>query len=417
MWRMSGALLHELDDLQATARLEPDRCTRRHGSACTACLDQCPKAALTLAPPTVAGQPALPQLDARACIGCGLCIPACPTEAFSQVGLAPADLVRGADEHPRGLGVRCGPLAKTELESDDAPTGAVLGVWCLAALQPEAVAAAAARMDPDAALALIHADCADCPVAAGTQVSSLLAMAQGLSRQAQGAQVRARQIRPGSRPERARPAPVQQRPDLSRRLLLAGLLGRPAATAPHDVGSGGGSRTSSTTSPAPGAGARAQPRAARAARTKPVIAAGAVTQARGALLAAVPATGWPLARPYGIPGCNGCGACTQICPTDALGLQDAPGQRVLIADPESCLACGECVRVCPEDVLSLGCPLPTTHAGGPRPHEPTIVARAPHRSCERCGLALVAQEQRWCTSCESRQGMLDDVWQQAAPSR
>lgn len=49
--------------------------------------------------------------------------------------------------------------------------------------------------------------------------------------------------------------------------------------------------------------------------------------------------------------CYQCGACTGICPTDALHLK-RPSMAVLF-DPDKCTACGLCVAVCPARAMEV----------------------------------------------------------------
>jgi len=46
--------------------------------------------------------------------------------------------------------------------------------------------------------------------------------------------------------------------------------------------------------------------------------------------------------------CTACGICMEVCPTDAISLDD-----IARIDQEKCTGCGQCVAECPQDALSL----------------------------------------------------------------
>lgn len=48
-------------------------------------------------------------------------------------------------------------------------------------------------------------------------------------------------------------------------------------------------------------------------------------------------------------GCLGCGDCADVCPTDAICLDDGIARII----SERCIACGACVRTCPKGIISL----------------------------------------------------------------
>ncbi len=48
--------------------------------------------------------------------------------------------------------------------------------------------------------------------------------------------------------------------------------------------------------------------------------------------------------------CNGCGKCLDVCPEEALYLNDG---KVLNVDRQKCNACGECVSACSEEALTV----------------------------------------------------------------
>lgn len=406
--------LGALQNLRQAATIDPDACTRAHDSGCQACVLACPQQAIT-----VGGQHQAPGVDPAACIGCGVCVPACPTGAVGGVGTPPERITRTATESEGDLTIRCGALAGHTSDSPEDEGGERFGVWCLASLHHETIAAAASWLEPGKTLTLQHADCDRCPIGAGTGVRDQTARGSALAariapdrdvviERAEPPSPAEEQMppageEPGEEPDRSRralfgkrrprrarrnrPEPIVTPEKLSRRALITG--GRqpepePAPDASH---------------PAP---ASSPPRV-------PVTQPGAVTEPRGALLAAAP--GAPVPRPYAADGCTACRACSTICPTDALGWSDIDRRHILAVDAQSCIGCNECVRVCPEEVLALACPV-SEYREMHSPAFPRIVTRVTTPGCTRCGEPLAGGEKSSCTRCDSRRGMLDDIWTQ-----
>ena len=386
-----GRGLGWLTSLRSTASADPVRCTRRLGSECTDCRDECPATAIRVE----AG--AAPIVDPLACIGCGLCAAACPADAFEGVGSSPERLVLAAHGAGDRLAVRCGRAGSRE---EAGSSGFVQDVFCLGALHPETVAAAAAGITDGGTLELLSAGCTDCPVGAGRQVDHVVESGRALaSRVAPAVKVARREV--GSEPEllpetetetkdptagrrrrwlgRRRPAndPVS----VSRRELFTTLTGQPADLAAREV-------------PASPAG-----------DVRRVAVPGAVSRPRGTLLAA--ASRVPLPRPHVEDGCTACRACSNACPTDALLWGDWATTSGLGVDPQACIACGECVRVCPEEVVSLVCDLQPRRVGAT-----VSLAHVTHSTCARCGDALGPGEAQTCTRCRSRESIVADVWAQ-----
>lgn len=48
--------------------------------------------------------------------------------------------------------------------------------------------------------------------------------------------------------------------------------------------------------------------------------------------------------------CSGCGACAEICPVDAVRMEDG----IPLVDRDWCIGCGVCATVCPGNAVSLG---------------------------------------------------------------
>jgi ferredoxin len=46
--------------------------------------------------------------------------------------------------------------------------------------------------------------------------------------------------------------------------------------------------------------------------------------------------------------CSACGACAEVCPSDAITVDD-----VAKVDPELCTECGACVEECPLEAITL----------------------------------------------------------------
>ncbi|MCK4348780.1 MAG: 4Fe-4S binding protein [Thermoplasmatales archaeon] len=46
--------------------------------------------------------------------------------------------------------------------------------------------------------------------------------------------------------------------------------------------------------------------------------------------------------------CTGCGACAEVCPVDAITVDD-----VATVDEDECIDCGTCVEECPVEAIEL----------------------------------------------------------------
>jgi len=51
--------------------------------------------------------------------------------------------------------------------------------------------------------------------------------------------------------------------------------------------------------------------------------------------------------------CNGCLACVENCPADALSARDTQDHRTLLHNMARCARCGNCWRVCPQDAIEF----------------------------------------------------------------
>ncbi|MEW8320347.1 MAG: 4Fe-4S binding protein [Candidatus Thiodiazotropha sp.] len=62
---------------------------------------------------------------------------------------------------------------------------------------------------------------------------------------------------------------------------------------------------------------------------------------------------WPYAPCIDSVRCNGCDACTKLCPHRAIEFNDSGEQPYYRMEPRSCTGCGICVDVCSEDAISV----------------------------------------------------------------
>ncbi|OQW96872.1 MAG: hypothetical protein BWK74_07560 [Desulfobacteraceae bacterium A6] len=51
--------------------------------------------------------------------------------------------------------------------------------------------------------------------------------------------------------------------------------------------------------------------------------------------------------------CNGCLACLQNCPANAIDVKDSGTKRKLLHNMARCARCGNCWRVCPEQAIEF----------------------------------------------------------------
>jgi len=47
--------------------------------------------------------------------------------------------------------------------------------------------------------------------------------------------------------------------------------------------------------------------------------------------------------------CTGCGLCVEVCPVEAISMEDDKAK----IDAEKCVDCGQCVEECPNEAISM----------------------------------------------------------------
>lgn len=303
-------------DPAALPKVSPQHClkTRFNGSSCSLCLDACPHDL-----PNVEG---VISIDAGACSGCQLCAAACPGGAIEpQLSL---EKLSAALSRPIPVVLAC---HQAQEESH-------LTTPCFGFLAEEYLLAMYAGAAPRISLNLLH--CAACSN-------------HGIVEELRG-RIAALEARTGL-PVRAKVRLIERAADLhfqpetvDRRGFFRSLtrtLVREAATvltAP----------VAPSNKPSPYAQKHLPLR-----RTLLYLGLDRLSAPERQRLTA--SFAWRIARS---DDCDGCRACTKICPTGALIEQSADDAPPFEFDASICTGCGLCVEFCLNGALSLTPPLP-----------------------------------------------------------
>jgi ferredoxin len=327
-----------------TPAVAATRClnARHTGAGCTRCVTACPTDAIQLE----AGQPAL---DDGACVACGICLHACPTEVFEQVSSPEGTLIQVGEQLPsQPLAVACSLHSTPEITA--APVATIVQHRrCLAALSPSDLLQLSQLGERP--LWLDDSECATCPIA---QAQATLAANAAVARtlldaygQPPAVYLLGEQPDAQVQPPQRRPLFDGGQPKLSRRGLFDHLRTRAVERARSNV-----------LPAAAAAAASAVPVTQRLPQRVP-----AARQRLLELLASLapapeqtmPAGDVPFATVQ-VDGtrCSGCGLCARFCPTGALDFATEEETFRLRFQPAICLDCTICVVACPEDAVQLG---------------------------------------------------------------
>jgi Fe-S-cluster-containing hydrogenase component 2 len=316
------------------------------------------------------------RVDQSACVGCGLCLSACPTGVFSVVGLdANAlidDIVARLDDGTVQL--RCANTSPPDPASDS-----VLQLPCIGMLDEDLILALVAK--GVRTLVLHVGDCKECPLPAREMIDTTLA------------EVEMRW--PDRLAVEIQQGPSSLNADFS--AALDGLVGptQPAAVDRREFLRGIIDRArdmaSEPVSP---------PKVEWGSRPLPTR----IPERRQALLASIrdeDRVAFPLIA-FG-ESCDGCqdahSLCDRFCPTGALHRLDGEAGSEFVFRPDICVDCGQCAFVCPqgaihrqEDTTSRGpIALKTLRAG----------------TCSRCGRVATPLIDGLCPECSRRTGVRD----------
>ncbi|MBW8011894.1 MAG: hypothetical protein FVQ83_11755 [Chloroflexi bacterium] len=86
--------------------------------------------------------------------------------------------------------------------------------------------------------------------------------------------------------------------------------------------------------------------------------------------------------------CNLCGFCIQVCPTQALGIEEDDSTTALWLEPELCIHCNKCERICEQGALSM--------QDSENNQDPVALIESPRAKCSCCGKPTVSElELNW----------------------
>jgi ferredoxin len=370
-------------DILGFAGRPPDRhleacLNHRHaGARCRACETSCPTAAITI-PDGIS-----PILDPDSCVGCGSCVAACPTEAFSAGWTSVGSLERTAAAVTGGVHLTCSfnrgagvPEGSTPVEIDR----------CLAAVDTSTLVILS--VGGSRRVTLDISACAECPI--GGLVASVAQASNAANLILSAADLEATVALvedPGGRLVRSRRLSES---DLSRRDLF-GLLG--TARHPDD----------SAHRPD---GLPTLPRSVPSRRRRLIRRLSTWELPTDADLATT-ITGFGRVD-VDDQRCSLCGLCAGFCPTNALiQIERHPGQVALGFTPAQCLDCRICLVACPDDAIRLGPTVSLVQVAEATTH---VLIEDVSGPCIDCGLPTrlrPSDREHRCHSCRHGSGPVD----------
>lgn len=354
---------------------------QRHTAAgCVRCADACPVNAIT----TTGDAPALIE---EMCVGCGACVAACPTDAVASMPPIPE---RSVVAMRRTLGRGAVAVVCPEWDGSAMAAEATAVVTCgrcLASLDLSDLTAL--TLDGSEDLWLDDSACANCPIGAVHSFISAQASAVSTLLDALGLPARVRRVTESDAIPLAAPVLKGTERVVSRRTLLRRLAGLDRDPTR----------------------ARDYPRYDRDARRMATRIPRRRHRLDGWLAAremidgnAVDTTSLPYADiQVNEESCSACGLCAMFCPTGALVLAEDTTEFALAFRPSLCLDCGICTAACPEGAVAAVQQLPVQDliAGPTR-----LLAAGALGACSDCGVGTTVHpdEETRCSPCRHGHG-------------
>lgn len=104
--------------------------------------------------------------------------------------------------------------------------------------------------------------------------------------------------------------------------------------------------------------------------------------------------------------CNGCGYCADFCPSGALKKEVQGNAFRLLYRPNLCLACGLCFDLCPQQAIQITC----ITAGGLVDNYHRQIFQRSFIKCPQCGMTFVPVDSgTTCPDCAKKMGLKSDI--------